>query len=81
MNNKTVDAEMRIDMKKKQILTGVVERVDFPNRAVVKAQVPQPDESVATEYAIVKGALPGQTVEFSVKKARKINVKDDCALS
>lgn len=58
-------------MKKKQILTGVVERVDFPNRAVVKAQVPQPDESVATEYAIVKGALPGQTVEFSVKKARK----------
>ena len=62
---------MRIDMKKKQILTGVVERVDFPNRAVVKAQVPQPDESVATEYAVVKGALPGQTVEFSVKKARK----------
>ena len=58
-------------MKKKQILTGVVERVDFPNRAVVKAQVPQPDESVATEYAVVKGALPGQTVEFSVKKARK----------
>ena len=41
---------MRIDMKKKQILTGVVERVDFPNKAVVKAQVPQPDESVATEY-------------------------------
>ena len=39
---------MRIDMKKKQILTGVVERVDFPNKAVVKAQVPQPDESVAT---------------------------------
>ena len=62
---------MRIDMKKKQILTGVVERVDFPNKAVVKAQVPQPDESVATEYAVVKGALPGQTVEFSVKKARK----------
>ena len=58
-------------MKKKQILTGVVERVDFPNRAVVKAQVPQPDESVATEYAVVKGALPGQAVEFSVKKARK----------
>ena len=58
-------------MKKKQILTGVVERVDFPNRAVVKAQVPQPDESVATEYAVVKGALPGQTVEFSVKKVRK----------
>ena len=58
-------------MKKRQIYTGVVERVDFPNKAVVKAQVPQPDESVATEYAIVKGALPGQTVEFSVKKARK----------
>ena len=58
-------------MKKKQILTGVVERVDFPNKAVVKAKVPQPDESVATEYAVVKGALPGQTVEFSVKKARK----------
>ena len=62
---------MRMNMKKKQILTGVVERVDFPNKAVVKAQVPQPDESVATEYAVVKGALPGQTVEFSVKKARK----------
>ena len=62
---------MRINMKKRQIYTGVVERVDFPNKAVVKAQVPQPDESVATEYAVVKGALPGQTVEFSVKKARK----------
>ena len=58
-------------MKKRPIYTGVVERVDFPNKAVVKAQVPQPDESVATEYAVVKGALPGQTVEFSVKKARK----------
>ncbi len=45
-------------MKKKQILTGVVERVDFPNKAVVKAQVPQPDESVATEYAIVKVRFP-----------------------
>jgi len=62
---------MRINMKKRQIYTGVVERVDFPNKAVVKAQVPQPDDSVATEYAVVKGALPGQTVEFSVKKARK----------
>ena len=37
----------------------------------IRDRVPQPDESVATEYAIVKGALPGQTVEFSVKKARK----------
>ena len=35
-------------MKKKQILTGVVERVDFPNKAVVKAQVPQPDERCAS---------------------------------
>ena len=26
-------------MKKRQIYTGVVERVDFPNKAVVKAQV------------------------------------------
>lgn len=58
-------------MKKGQILEGVVERLDFPNKALVQAEVPQEDGSVAIEYVTVKGALPGQRVSFSVKKSRK----------
>ena len=48
-------------MKKGQILTGLVERVDFPNKGIV-----------ATEegYCVVKNALPGQEVTFVVQKKR-----------
>ncbi len=48
-------------MKKGQIIEGVVERVDFPNKGIV----------VCGEGAcIVKNALPGQKVRAAVNKAR-----------
>ena len=58
-------------MKKGQILEGIVERVDFPNKGMVRAEVPQGEDDIAIEYAMVKGVLPGQRISFSVKKARK----------
>lgn len=50
-------------MKKGQIIEGVVERVDFPNKGVV------PTEEGKT--VIVKNAIPGQKVSASINKVRK----------
>ncbi len=48
-------------MKKGQIIEGLVERMDFPNRGIVVC-----GEGICT----VKNALPGQKVRASVNKAR-----------
>ena len=49
-------------MKKGQIAEGIVERIDFPNKGVVKT-----DDGVC----IVKNALPGQKVKCRINKVRK----------
>ncbi|MCM1154343.1 MAG: class I SAM-dependent RNA methyltransferase [Roseburia sp.] len=49
-------------MKKGQIIEGVVERIDFPNKGVVASD---------TGMCIVKNALPGQKVRCRVNKVRK----------
>lgn len=49
-------------MKKGQLLTGKVERVDFPNKGIIK---------IDDEYCVVKNSLPGQEVSFCVNKIRK----------
>ena len=49
-------------MKKGQIIEGIVERVDFPNKGIVKVE----DKSV-----VVKNAIPGQKIRASVNKIRK----------
>jgi len=49
-------------MKKGQVCVGIVERVDFPNKGIVK---------VGEETCVVKNSLPGQKVELSVNKIRK----------
>ncbi|MBR1771869.1 MAG: 23S rRNA (uracil(1939)-C(5))-methyltransferase RlmD [Lachnospiraceae bacterium] len=49
-------------MKKGQVYEGVVERVDFPGKGVVR---------VGEETATVKLCLPGQKIRFSVNKVRK----------
>ena len=49
-------------MKKGQIYEGVVTKVNFPNKAEVQCE---------GERVIVKNALPGQVVKFSVNKVRK----------
>ena len=52
---------MVIKMKKGQILAGIVERVDFPNKGIVVTE-----EGSCT----VKNVLPGQKVTFVVQKCR-----------
>ena len=58
-------------MKKGQIYEGVVTHVDFPNKSRVCIKEVSEDGTVTESNALVKGALPGQTVSFVVKKARK----------
>lgn len=48
-------------MKKGQVYTGIVERVEFPNRGIVRA---------GEETCVVKNSLPGQKVSFLVNKVR-----------
>ena len=49
-------------MKKGQVYEGIVERVDFPGKGIVR---------VGEETAVVKMCLPGQRVRFTVNKVRK----------
>lgn len=58
-------------MKKGQILEGVVNHVAFPNKSRVTVKEVSENGVVTETNALVKGALPGQTVSFVVKKARK----------
>lgn len=48
-------------MKKGQVYTGIVERVEFPARGIVRA---------GEETCIVKNSLPGQKISFLVNKVR-----------
>ena len=48
-------------MKKGQVYEGIVERVDFPGKGIVR---------VGEETAVVKMCLPGQRIRFVVNKAR-----------
>lgn len=49
-------------MKKGDILEGVIERVEFPNKGILMA---------GDERVVVKNAIPGQTVRVAVTKRRK----------
>ncbi len=48
-------------MKKGQVLTGIVERVDFPGKGVVRTE---------EGSCVVKNVLPGQKITFVVSKKR-----------
>ena len=49
-------------MKKGQIIEGIVQRVDFPNKGIVETE---------DGICVVKNALPGQRVQCAVNKVRK----------
>lgn len=49
-------------MKKGQVYEAVVERVDFPNKGIVK---------IGEDTVVVKNSLPGQKVTLSINKLRK----------
>ena len=48
-------------MKKGEIYTGKVTRLDFPNKGIV---------SIGDDNVVVKNTIPGQTVSFIIKKNR-----------
>ncbi|MCC8065725.1 MAG: 23S rRNA (uracil(1939)-C(5))-methyltransferase RlmD [Clostridiales bacterium] len=48
-------------MKKGQILEGIVERVDFPNKGIVRTE---------EGTVMVKNAFPGQKIRFAITKKR-----------
>lgn len=48
-------------MKKGQVYSGIVERVEFPNKGIVRA---------GEETCVVKNSLPGQKISFLVNKVR-----------
>lgn len=49
-------------MKKGQVFEAVVERVDFPNKGIVR---------IGEDTVVVKNSLPGQKVTLSINKIRK----------
>ncbi len=49
-------------MKKKEIIEGIVKRVDFPNKGIVET---------AEGKVVVKGVLPDQKVSVQIQKVRK----------
>ncbi len=53
-------------MKKGQVYEGYVERVDFPNKGIIRCE---------DETAVVKNVIPGQKVSFMVNKKRKGKVE------
>lgn len=53
-------------MKKGEHYMGIVERVDFPNKGIIR---------VDGTTCVVKNVIPGQTVEFSVSKKREGRVE------
>ena len=58
-------------MKKGQIVTGIVERVDFPNKGVVRVEEQLENGEVKISYCVVKNVIPGQKIALMVKKLRK----------
>ena len=50
-------------MKKGEVYTGTVERVDFPNKGIVRVDGQE-------KPVIVKNVIPGQKVSFSICKSR-----------
>lgn len=65
-------------MKKGEIYSGVVERVEFPNKGIVNIQtlenIQEDGKTSVKEVVrkvIVKNAIPGQTIKFMVNKKRK----------
>jgi len=58
-------------MKKGQIVEGIVERVDFPNKGVVRVEEIAENGEKKTSYCVVKNVIPGQKISIMVKKVRK----------
>lgn len=56
-------------MKKGQIIEGVIERVDFPNKGIIRTE--------DGRQVIVKNTIPGQKVSASINKTAKERQRAD----
>ena len=51
-------------MKKGQVLEGIIEKVEFPNKGIVSIEGEE-------KHVIVKNGIPGQKIKFAINKMRK----------
>lgn len=58
-------------MKKGGIYEGVVSDMDFPNKGIIQIEENLPDGTKKLQKVMVKGGILGQTLRFSINKARK----------
>ena len=58
-------------MKKGQIYEGIIESVDFPNKAIIITEEENADGEKKEVRTLVKGGIAGQKVSFTVNKIRK----------
>ena len=58
-------------MKKGQIVEGIVERIEFPNKGVVRVEETAENGEKKTVYCVVKNVIPGQKISMGVKNVRK----------
>ena len=58
-------------MKKGQVYEGIIERINFPNKAVIPVEETTEHGEKMIRNVIVKGGIPGQKVSFSINKVRK----------
>ena len=59
------------NMKKGQIYEGVIESVDFPNKAFIVTKEIDAEGEVKEVRTLVKGGIAGQKVSFTINKVRK----------
>lgn len=64
-------------MKKGQLLEGLVESVDFPNKGIVKAVEEKEDGTTEERYFVVKNTIPGAKIKFRISKMRKHKSKGE----
>jgi len=58
-------------LKKGQVYEGVIEQVNFPNKAIIPVEEITDKGERIPRNIVIKGGIPGQRVSFSVKKVRK----------
>ena len=56
-------------MKKGEVYSGIVDRVEFPNKGIVIVQ--EEGENAGTSRVVVKNSIPGQKIRFVINKRRK----------
>ena len=61
-------------MKKGDIMEGIVQSLEFPNRGKVKAFTPEGEEVTVK----VKNVLPGQKISFRLTKKKNGNLEGNC---